>query len=87
MPGASMPIVLIVPAAHVCAHPYLSLSCVQLDLKGNRLGLVGATALAPAIAANPSLTQLDVKYDALGTEGETVLRTAVEGRSGFELKL
>ena len=62
---------------------------MQLDLSGNNLYLnpESAKALAPALAASASLTQLDVKYNALGTEGKTVLRTAVEGRSGFELKL
>ena len=65
----------------------ISLSCVQLNLSRTYLDPEGAKALAPALAASASLTQLDVKYNALGTEGETVLRTAVEGRSGFELKL
>ena len=69
------------------AHPCLSLSCVQLDLKGNRLGLHLGWHLLQQLLLIPSLTQLDVEYNRLGEEGETVLRTAVEGRSGFELKL
>ena len=47
----------------------------------------GITAVANALKVTASLTQLDVEYNRLGEEGETVLRTAVEGRSGFELKL
>ena len=43
--------------------------------------------MAPAIAGSPSLTRLDVQYNSLGEEGKAVLRKAVEGRSGFELKL
>ena len=38
MPHAPMPIVLIVPAAYVCAHPYLSPLCAALlhtDLRYN----------------------------------------------------
>ena len=65
----------------------ISLSCVQLNLSYTELSPEGAKALSPALAASASLTQLDVKYNPLGTEGVTVLRTAVEGRSGFELKL
>ena len=47
----------------------------------------GIIAVAEALKVTPSLTQLDVRFNGLGEEGETVLRTAVEGRSGFELKL
>ena len=34
-----------------------------------------------------SLTKLRAEYNGLGGEGKAVLRKAVEGRSGFELKL
>ena len=43
--------------------------------------------MAPAIAVCASLTQLDVGMNSLGEQGKAVLRNAVEGRSGFELKL
>ena len=71
----------------------------QLDLSGNALCGVhpyidactytaeGIKAIADALKGNASLTRLDVRYNTLGEEGTAVLRTAVEGRSGFELKL
>ena len=62
-------------------------SMESIGMAGCELGVEGAKATAELVSVMPSLTQLDVKYNALGTEGETVLRTAVEGRSGFELKL
>ena len=52
----------------------------------NRIGPEGAKALAPALAANASLTKLNVRYNSsMGEEGKAALRKAVEGRSGFEL--
>ena len=49
--------------------------------------LLGINAIADALRFSGSLTRLDVKYNSLGKEGSAMLRRAVEGRSGFELKL
>ena len=66
-------------------------SMESISMADCKLGVEGAKAMAELVSVMPSLTQLDVKYNELGEEhgeeGETVLRTAVEGRSGFELKL
>ena len=79
------------PAIAVCA------SLTSLDLSDNALCGVkygqgtytaeGINAIADALRVSSSLTRLDVRYNSLGEEGTAVLRTAVEGRSGFELKL
>ena len=74
---------------------------LQLDLSGNQLCGVyfeygelrgtytaeGVTAIANALKVTPSMTRLDVWGNSLGKEGEAALRKAIEGRSGFELKL
>ena len=59
----------------------------SLNLSDNFFGPDGAKALAPALAANSSLTKISVGNSRLGAEGEEELRKAVEGRSGFELML
>ena len=72
----------------------------ELDLSGhadswgsiisNIGGPAGAKHVADMLSANASLTKLDAEYNRLGKEGRAVLpvlRKAVEGRSGFELKL
>ena len=51
------------------------------------LGPKGAEAFADALRVNASLTALDVRYDSLGNEGEALLQQAVQGRSGFDLKI
>ena len=43
--------------------------------------------MAPAIAVCASLTRLDADLNSLREEDKAVLRNAVEGRSGFKLKL
>ena len=52
----------------------------------NNIEPEGAKALAPALV-RASLTKLDARGNSLGEEGRAALRKAVEGRSGFELKL
>ena len=59
----------------------------KLDLRFNGIGPEGAKAVAAIAAVVASLTQLDVGMNSLGEQGKAVLRNAVEGRSGFELKL
>ena len=60
----------------------------ELGLSSNGIGPDGAKAVAALCAAMASLTRLDVRYNSLGEEeGKAVLRKAVEGHSGFELKL
>ena len=39
------------------------------------------------ILVSASMTHLDVRVNSMGEEGKAVLRKAIEGRSGFELKL
>ena len=53
----------------------------------NKIGTEGAKAVADALRVNGSLTRADVRWNAMRAEGEEVLRKAIEGRSGFELKL
>ena len=59
----------------------------ELGLSGNGIGPDGAKAVAALCAAMASMTHLDVRMNSLGEEDKAVLRKAVEGRSGFELKL
>ena len=49
----------------------------------------GAKMIAEALrtSVNAELTALDMCYNRLGNEGEAVLHQAVQGRSGFELKM
>jgi hypothetical protein len=56
-------------------------------LLNNKIGTVGAKAVADALRVNVSLTRADVRWNAVRAEGEEVLHKAIEGRSGFELKL
>ena len=53
----------------------------------NGIGPAGAKSLAALVAASPSLSLLYASGNPLGEEGEAALREAVEGRSGFELKV
>ena len=62
-------------------------SVTSVDLSGNDLGPVGAKALVDGGAFNASMTRLDVRVNSLGEEGKAMLRKAIEGSSGFELKL
>jgi Ran GTPase-activating protein (RanGAP) involved in mRNA processing and transport len=64
----------------------------SLDLTGKgygegRIGPTGAKELAEYLWVTASLTKISVGGNQLGKEGSAVLRKAVEGRSGFELKL
>ena len=73
----------------------------QLDISNNRLCGIwhefgiqkgtytaeGITALADALRVNASLTRLDVQRNAFDSDGREALQKAVEGRTGFELKL
>jgi Ran GTPase-activating protein (RanGAP) involved in mRNA processing and transport len=51
---------------------------LQLDLKGNRLDLAGAAALALGLAANSSLTMLSLAQNGLGEEGTKAICEALE---------
>ena len=63
-------------------------SMVSIGMAGCELGVEGGKAMAELVSVTASLTRLDVSgYNRFGEEGETALRKAVEGRSGFELKL
>ena len=68
-------------------------SLATLDLSNKdpfsrtKFGPAGAAALASAIAVMPSITSLSLEDNNLGAKGEALVRKAVEGRSGFELKL
>ena len=62
-----------------------TLSRALRSLSRNFFGPKGAAALAPAIAANGSLTQLGVQKNSMKDEGVKLLRDAVSGREGFVL--
>ena len=47
----------------------------------------GPKAIADALLVHASLTALDVCYNGLGKEGKALLQQAVQGRSGFDLKM
>ena len=59
----------------------------ELGLSSNGIGPDGAKAIADLCAVCASLTRLDVGYNRLGGKGQVTLRKAIEGCSGFELKL
>ena len=70
----------------------------QLDLSSNQLcGLddygrgtytaEGITAIADALKVTASITSVDLSSNTLRKEDKALLSKAVEGRSGFELKL
>jgi Ran GTPase-activating protein (RanGAP) involved in mRNA processing and transport len=59
----------------------------ELDLHYNGIGPEGAKAVAAMAAVVASITSLSLGDNDLCAEGEAVVRKAVEGRSGFELKL
>ena len=73
--------------------------CSQLDLSSNQLccsldyfgdgtyTAKGIMTIAGALQVNASLTMLDVRLNSLGNEGEALLQQAVQGRSGFDLKM
>ena len=69
------------------ADDQTTLILVLHSLSENFLRSEGAAALAPALAANGSLTRLDVSqnYLDLGGHGVKMLRDAVHGREGFTL--
>ena len=63
---------------------------MSIDGRGDPSGTFtaeGITALADALRVCASITSLSLEYNNLGAEGEALVRKAVEGRSGFELKL
>ena len=59
----------------------------ELSLYNNDIGPDGAKAIAALCAVCASITSLSLGDNDLCAEGEAVVRKAVEGRSGFELKL
>jgi len=59
----------------------------ELLLHGNGITVTGAESVAAYLAVTASLTVLDVRYNRLGEDGEVLLRQAVQGRSGFDLKM
>ena len=63
----------------------ISLSCVQLNLSRTYLDPEGAKALAPALAASPSLTSLDVRSNNIADDGASQLSSAVLGNTKIEV--
>ena len=59
----------------------------ELDLQGNHITIKGAESVAAYLAVTTSLTALDVSLNSLGSEGKALLQQAVQGRSGFDLKI
>ena len=57
------------------------------DLSHEKLGPKIAKPLAEYLSVTASLTALDVRINRLGNEGEALLQQAVQGRSGFDLKM
>ena len=55
------------------------------SLSGNSLGAEGAAALAPALAANGSLTSLDVHVNKIAGDGAVQLSAAVLGNLKIEM--
>ena len=54
--------------------------------RGFHLGVKGAQMAADLLRVSPSLTSINLRLNDIG-EGKALLRKAVEGRSGFELRL
>ena len=59
----------------------------ELELWSNSITITGAKSVAAYLAVTASLTALDVGYNNLGDEGKALLQQAVQGRSGFDLKM
>ena len=59
----------------------------ELGLNQNGITVKGAKSVAAYVAVTASLTACDLRRNDVGGEGTAALRKAVEGRSGFELKL
>ena len=59
----------------------------ELDLYNNGIGSTGAEALGSMLLVHASLTALDVRHNFLGNEDKALLQQAVQGRSGFDLKM
>ena len=60
---------------------------VQLQPPHNKIGDAGAAALADALRVNGALTTLILNGNQIGADSESKLREAVQGRSGFDLKV
>ena len=60
----------------------------EWNLSDERLGPAIAKPLAEYLSVTASLTVLDVRYnDRLGGKGEALLQQALQGRSGFDLRM
>ena len=59
----------------------------ELMLGGNKITVTGAESVAAYLAVTASLTALDLRYNELGNESKAPLQQAVQGRSGFDLKM
>jgi Ran GTPase-activating protein (RanGAP) involved in mRNA processing and transport len=59
----------------------------ELDLSNNNIGPEGAKAVAAMAAVVASITSVDLSSNTLRREDKALLSKAVEGRSGFKLKL
>ena len=59
----------------------------ELDLTRNDITIKGAESVAAYLAVAASLTALDVGYNRLYNEDKARLQQAVQGRSGFDLKM
>ena len=69
----SRPSVIISPPGCRTRGAMRRLSCVQLNLSGNKLGAEGAKVLAPAIAVSGSVTRVDVRYNDIAGDGASQL--------------
>ena len=62
-------------------------SFTELNLKGKGIGVEGSMVVAGLLPVMGSIKRLNVQFNRLGKQGEAVLCKAIEGRSGFQLKL
>ena len=74
------------PSASI-SHYFATLLPLQLNLSDNNIRAEGAQPLADALRVNASLTALDVRHNTVRDEGKALLQQAVQGRSGFDLKM
>ena len=60
-------------------------SMATLDLTYNRIGDVGAKAIAEAVRASGSMANLYLENNNIGAASKQSLQDAVEGRQSFDL--
>ena len=59
----------------------------ELLMYDNDITVTGAESVAAYLAVTAELTALDVRRNFLGNEDKALLQQAVQGRSGFDLKM